>query len=87
LTILQGRKPLEFETLWASVKRAVADGTLGHVAKFPAPRSATSGAILVYTNSFLDVKDVWRVYDALCKIKARPVSWKADIMVAYNANS
>ena len=80
-TILQSRKLQEFEQLWARVKRGVANGSLGPVAKFPARGSVKNAVILVYTRSFLDVDDVWRVYDALCHISASPVSWKADMMV------
>ena len=87
-TILQNQSPELFEQMWTRVKRGVVDGTLGHVAKFPARRRSTTDGlvILVYTRSFEDVDDVW-VYDALCDINAQPVGWKADIVVIHTRTS
>lgn len=66
------------EKVWVQIQAAVRAGNLGPIAKL-ADAPARSRLICVYTYSFVDEEDVWRVFHTLCSMGVRPVSWKADM--------
>ena len=68
------------EAQWDKVKEAVAAGKLGPVAKLAV--GAPPGRVMcIYTYSFLDEDDVWRVLkNLLHTMGVHPTSWKADFV-------
>ena len=67
------------EAQWDKVKEAVAAGKLGPVAKLAV--GAPPGRVMcIYTYSFLDEDDVWRVLKNLQTMGVHPTSWKADFV-------
>jgi hypothetical protein len=64
---------------WTKVKQAVLSNELGFSAKITDGK-AGGRVMCIYTYSFLDEVDVWRVLQQLHRISVCPISWKADIV-------
>ena len=74
------------EAQWDKVKEAVAAGKLGPVAKLAV--GAPPGRVMcIYTYSFLDEDDVWRVLKNLQTMGVHPTSWKADFVTHVGLSS
>lgn len=84
--VFQGQSSdTDIESKWELIKQHVVLGKLGPVAKIS--QRPHSKVICVYTESFLDEEDVWRVYDHLTQLNISPTSWKADIMTLLNLSA
>lgn len=75
----------DFEAKWSRVKAAVAAGDLGSVAKVNV--GCSKRVICVYTYSFQDEEDVYRVCKQLQKIGVSPQFWKPDFLTYVGLNS
>lgn len=75
----------DFEAKWSRVKAAVAAGDLGSVAKINV--GCSKRVICVYTYSFQDEEDVYRVCKHLQKIGVSPQFWKPDFLTYVGLNS
>ena len=67
------------EEQWERVKKAVAGGKLGPVAKM-SEGNPPGRVMCVYTHSFEDEKDIRRVLEQLQELGVYPTSWKADLL-------
>lgn len=75
----------DFEAKWGRVKAAVAAGDLGPVAKVSL--GCSKRVMCIYTYSFKDEEDVYRVREHLQKIDVGAQSWKPDILTYLNLRS
>ena len=73
------RQSKKMDEQWAKVKQGVRDNKLGFSAKIT-DGNPGSRVMCIYTYSFLDEVDVWRVLDQLHAVGVYPSTWKADIM-------
>ena len=73
------RQSKKMDEQWAKVKQGVRDNKLGFSAKITNGNPG-SRVMCIYTYSFLDEVDVWRVLDQLHAVGVYPSTWKADIM-------
>ncbi len=63
---------------WCKVKMALARRSLGPAAKLSLNKG--DRVMCIYTASFEDERDVWRVLQSLHSIGIYPTTWKADIV-------
>jgi hypothetical protein len=73
------RQSKRMDEQWDKVKQGVRDNKLGFSAKIT-DENPGSRVMCIYTYSFLDEVDVWRVLDQLHAVGVYPSTWKADIM-------
>lgn len=69
----------KMDEAWKKVKEGVRSNKLGFSAKMTDGPAGTR-VMCIYTYSFLDETDVWRVLQQLRRMEIFPKTWKADIM-------